>query len=271
MTRDPSLNIVPSNRYRPPFWVQTDNPRTSGLREYPLGTDLLGRDLLTRLLYGGRVSLVVAIVPTVITITAAMVVGIAAGLAGGRIDHLLMRFTDVILAFPDLLFLVVFLSSLRHTWLGAPLSGMLLLFIGLSITSWPVMARLVRAKVLSVKEMEFMLAARATGARWGRIVMHHLVPNILAPVLVSAPFLIAGMIAAEAGLSFLGLGIRPSTPGTPAPFPTSWGVLLSEGLGAGLNNPWLLIWSCVCIGVTVLAFAVLGDGLRDALDPQMKR
>jgi oligopeptide transport system permease protein len=273
IAKDPTLNIVPGNGYRPPFWV--DGPgegvRQNGSLEYPLGSDKQGRDLLSRLVYGARVSLVVGVIPTTIIVIVGLIIGLTAGYAGGRTDNLLMRFTDVIYAFPDLLFLIIVMSAFREAWIGRFLGGMLLMFFALSIISWTGMARLIRGQVLSVKEKEFIESARAIGSSRFRIMTRHLLPNILAPIIVSITFGIPGAILAEAALGFLGVGLRPQTPGTPSPFPTSWGILIQEGY-AGLNSsPWILLWSALAIGLITMSFAFLGDGLRDALDPRQKQ
>jgi oligopeptide transport system permease protein len=261
---DPTLNTVPNNRYRPPFWQE------GGTREYPLGTDSNGRDLLSRLAYGARTSLVVGLIPTAVVVVFGLLIGMTAGYAGGRTDNFLMRFTDVIYAFPDLLFLIIMMTSFRDTALGRPFGGLFLMFIALSVVSWTGIARLIRGQVLSVKEKEFVEAARAVGSNRGRIMFRHLLPNIMAPIIVWSTFSIPGYIIGEAALGFLGVGMRPPTPGTPSAFPTSWGVLLQEGYN-GLNaSPWILMWGALVIGLTTMSFTFLGDGLRDALDPRQK-
>ncbi len=270
ISNDPTLNVVPNNKYRPPFWVKGETESNSGTMEYPLGTDSIGRDLLTKIMYGARVSLIVGIVPTMIVVVIGMIIGMTAGYAGGRTDNVLMRVTDVVYAFPDLLFIIIMMSAFRETALGQLLGGLVLMFIALSIVSWTGMARLIRGQVLSVKEKEFVEAARAIGSSRSRIMLRHLMPNILAPVIVSITFGIPGAIIGEAALGFLGIGLRPPTPGTPSAFPTSWGVLIQEGY-IGLNSsPWILIFGALVVGLTTLSFTFLGDGLRDALDPRQK-
>ncbi|HSH78548.1 MAG TPA: ABC transporter permease [Herpetosiphonaceae bacterium] len=270
LSNDPTLNIVARNDLRPPFWVDNPNPRKTGTMEYPLGTDTLGRDLFTKLMYGARVSLIVGLVPTLMVVAIGMSIGMAAGYAGGWIDNLLMRLTDVVYAFPDLLFIIIIMSAFRDSPLGRPLGGLLLLFVSLSIIGWTGMARLIRGQVLSVKEKEFVEAARAMGASRGRIMLRHLLPNIFAPVLVFIAFGIPGAIIGEAALGFFGLGLRPATPGTPSTFPTSWGVLIQEGVSSLQGSPWMLIFGATVIGLTVLSFTFIGDGLRDALDPRQR-
>lgn len=268
LSKDPTLNTVPNNSYRQPAWVHTKNAQTTGTWQYPLGTDSIGRDVLSKLLFGGRVSLIVGLVPTLLSIGIALVIGMTSGYAGGRTDNLMMRFTDVVYAFPGLLFLIIMMTALRDTWIGKPLGGLILMFVALSIVGWTDVARLVRGQVLSVKEKEFVESARAIGAGKFRIVSRHLFPNILAPIIVALTFGIPGAIIGEAALGFLGIGLRSPTPGTPSAFPTSWGVLIQEGQ-VGINSqPWILISSSIVIGLTTLAFTFLGDGLRDALDPR---
>jgi len=269
---DPTLNVVPNNDYRPPFWLsKEDGYKRDGTLDYPLGTDSIGRDVLSKLVYGARVSLVVGIIPTTIVVIIGMIVGLTAGFVGGRTDNLLMRFTDVIYAFPDLLFIIIMMSAFREAWIGQLLGGLVLMFIALSLIAWTGMARLIRGQVLSLKEKEFVEAARALGAKRGRIMWRHLLPNVLAPVIVSVTFGIPGAIIGEAALGFLGIGLRPPTPGTPTAFPTSWGVLIQEGQLAINTQPWILIFGAIAIGLTTMSFTFLGDGLRDALDPRQNQ
>lgn len=267
----PELAIVPNNGYRQPFWVETNNPRTTGKIEYPLGTDTLGRDMLTKLLYGGRVSLIVGLVPTLMVLTVGSTIGLFAGFSSRRVDNFVMRITDVVFAFPDLLFTIIIMTAFRETPIGQLLGGLPLLFIALSIVGWPGTTRLVRGQVLSLKEKEFIEAARAIGVSRRKIMWRHLFPNVLGPLIVSLSFGIPAAIIGEAALGFLGVGLRPPTPGTPTPFPTTWGVLLQEAYGSLNAARWNMVFSAGIIALITLAFVALGDGLQDALDPRRQK
>jgi oligopeptide transport system permease protein len=185
------------------------------------------------------------------------------------VDNLLMRFTDIVYAFPDILFFIILITALRDTWIGNLLNGFVLLFVALALVSWTTVARLMRGQVLSIKEKDYIEAARSIGASRGRIMVRHIFPNALAPIIVAAAFIVPASILAEAILGFLGVGVRPSTDPN-APFPTSWGWLLLDGKVAIETQPWLLITPAVCVALIMLSFAFIGDGLRDALDPMMK-
>jgi oligopeptide transport system permease protein len=255
--------------FLPPSWVEKAANGKSGDPAFLLGTDTLGRDVLSRVLYGARVSMVVGFVPTTIILIIGTIMGMTAGYAGGSVDNLLMRLTDVIYAFPDLLFFIIVMITLRDTFLGNLLNGLFLLFAALAIVNWVGVARLVRGQVLSLKEKEFIEAARSIGVRTPRIMTRHLLPNTLAVLIVSAAFSIPGAIITEAILGYLGLGLRPATD-TSSFFVTSWGSLLLEGQTAINAQPWMLLSPAICIALVVMAFTFLGDGLRDALDPRMR-
>ena len=254
---DPVIQNTKLNNMDPLFTgTQYTNSR------YLLGSDQLGRDILSRLIWSARVSMVVGFVPTALTFLIGLSLGMLAGFYGGWTDNLLMRFTDIVFAFPDLLFLIIIMAALRNTALGDVMGGLMLMFIALAIVSWVGLARLIRGQVLSLKEKEFIEAARAIGVPTRRIMVRHLFPNALAPVIVSLSFAIPGYMLAEATLSFLGIGIKPPTP--------TWGVMINEGFIVFAQSPWPVLLPAVCISAVMLAFTFLGDGLRDALDPRMK-
>lgn len=258
-----------SNSFRQAAWIQTDGKDTGDWR-WPLGTDNLGRDVWSRLVYGTRVSLAVGLVPMIIIVSVGMAVGLAAGFAGGMVDNLSMRGIDIVLAFPDLLLFIIATVALRDTPIGRIWGGLLLLFIVLALLGWAGLARLVRGQVLGLKEKEYVEAAQSIGSSRKRIMFRHLMPNTLSPVIVSAAFLVPTAILAEATLGYLGLGVRPATDPN-APFPTSWGSMLLEGNVALSNQPWMMLAPAIAVALVLLAFTFLGDGLRDALDPRMKQ
>ena len=229
---------------------------------YLLGTDFLGRDIVSRLIYASRISMVVGFVPTAIVFGLGVTVGMTAGFFGGWLDQILMRFTDIIYAFPDFLFLLIIVASFRNSPFGKLLDGLLLIFVAIAIVGWVGVARLTRGQVLALKEREFVEAARAVGATPRRIMAKHLLPNALAPLIVTAAFAVPSAILGEATLSFLGVGIIPPTP--------SWGQMINEGFPLFSANPWAVLLPAICISVVMLAFTFVGDGLRDALDPRMK-
>lgn len=237
-----------------PLALDYENPNRARVPGHPLGTDSLGRDLLARTVYGARVSLSIGVLLQVVALAIGGAVGIAAGFAGGRLDSLLMRFTDVMFAFPDLLFVLVIASVLGPGYWN--------IFLAVAVVSWPYLARLVRGEVLSIKRRDFVEAARASGTRPLKIIFRHVVPNALGPVIVALTFGIPAMIFLEAFLSFVGVGIRPPTP--------SWGTMINEGYQAIFAYPYQVLVPAVAISLTTLSFNFIGDGLRDALDPRMR-
>ncbi len=266
----PPLQIFMGNPYRQPAWTQLPNdPAHTGDPTWILGTDTIGRDVLSRVIYGARTSMAVGFIPMFLILLIGTTLGMIAGYFGGRWDNLLMRFTDIVYAFPDLLFFIIMITALRDTWIGGLLNGFALLFVSLALVSWTTVARLVRGQVLSIKEKEYIEAARSIGATPSRIMFQHVFPNALAPIIVAAAFLVPASIVTEAVLGYLGIGIRPASDPS-APFPTSWGNLLNDGRVAIETQPVLLIAPAICVALVMLAFTFIGDGLRDALDPMMK-
>jgi oligopeptide transport system permease protein len=222
-------------------------------REFPLGTDQLGRDVLSRMIYGARVSILVGLGAQVIIVMIGVPIGLVAGYLGGRVDLLLTRFIDVMYAFPRLLFVILIMSML-----GA---GLMNIFIAIGLTGWVGIARQTRAQVLSIKEKEFVEGARALGAGFFRTVTKHVLPSALTPIVVSVTFGIPEAIFTEAALSFIGVGINPPTP--------SWGQMVGENQQY-LRSYWhLCVFPSIAIAITMLSFTFFGDGVRDALDPKM--
>ncbi|HEV8532706.1 MAG TPA: ABC transporter permease [Methylomirabilota bacterium] len=223
-------------------------------REFPLGTDQLGRDVLSRMIYGARVSMLVGLGAQVIVVMIGVPIGLVAGYLGGRVDLLLTRFIDVMYAFPRLLFVILIMSML-----GA---GLMNIFIAIGLTGWVGIARQTRAQVLSIKEKEFVEGARALGAGFFRTIGKHVLPSALTPIVVSVTFGIPEAIFTEAALSFIGVGINPPTP--------SWGQMVGENQQY-LRSYWhLCVFPSIAIAITMLSFTFFGDGVRDALDPKMK-
>ncbi len=263
------LKINDGLGYLPPAWIEESAAGISGDSRFILGTDTIGRDVLSRVIYGARVSMIVGLTPVAIILFIGSAIGLLSGYAGGTTDNLLMRITDVFYAFPNLLLYVILMVTLRDTAVGRLFNGLFLLFIALALVSWVGVARLVRSSVLTLKGMEFIEAARCVGASDRRIMTRHILPNSLSPIIVWMALAIPGMIIAEAILGYLGLGLRPTTDPN-AFFITSWGSLMLEGQSAINIQPWILLIPSLCVGSVVLAFTFLGDGLRDALDPRLR-
>ncbi len=220
-----------------------------------LGTDELGRDILTRLLYGARISLVIGFVGEGVSISLGMLLGSISGWYGGWIDDLIMRITDMFFAIPSLMFLIVIVSIVTP--------GPVTIFLALGFISWPSETRMMRSQVMSIKNMDYVMAARSIGVSTPHMLIQHVLPNAIAPMIVLGTLGVAGMILSEAILSFLGLGIQIPTP--------SWGTMVNTGQNYIFNAQWYAIFPGLAIMITVLGFNFLGDGLRDALDPTRYR
>jgi oligopeptide transport system permease protein len=223
-------------------------------KDYPLGTDQLGRDSLSRMIYGARVSMLVGLGAQVIVVLIGVPIGLLSGFLGGRVDVVLTRLVDVMYAFPRLLFVILIMSML-----GAGLTN---IFIAIGLTGWVGIARQTRAQVLSIKEKEFVEGARALGAGFLRQLFRHVLPSALTPIVVSVTFGIPEAIFTEAALSFIGVGINPPTP--------SWGQMVGENQQFLLSYWHLCVFPSIAIAITMLSFTFFGDGVRDALDPKMK-
>jgi oligopeptide transport system permease protein len=243
--------------------------------EHILGTDALGRDIFSRLLFGARVSLLVSLMAQLVITLIGVPIGIISGYFGGWVDTLIQRFVDILYAFPSLLFIIIVMTSLqanlREAESGLTLvlanlndvtGGLLGVLISLGLVFWLTVSRLVRGEVMALTEKEFILAARSLGAGNLRLMIHHILPNIMAPVLVAITFGIPNVIMMEAGLSYLGLGVKPPVP--------SWGLMISEGIKNFRSFPHMLISPGLALAITLLAFNYLGDGLREVLDPSLR-
>jgi peptide/nickel transport system permease protein len=244
---DPEVSDLGS-RLEPPSW------------EHPFGTDPLGRDMLTRVLYGGRISMFVGLMVVVITLIIGVPVGAIAGYFGGLIDNVLMRITDAGLSFPSLLVLILMSAILRETELPfVEENSALTIAVVMGMLSWMTVTRLVRAAFLTIREQEFVIAARCMGASDFRIMIRHIMPNAMGPVIVESTLEMGYAIMEESGLSFLGFGVRPPTP--------SWGNLLNNAQEHMTQHPWLAIFPGIMIFIAIISVNYIGDGLRDALDP----
>jgi ABC-type dipeptide/oligopeptide/nickel transport system permease subunit len=237
-----------------PTGVDLINSLQPPSREHWLGTDIQGRDVWARLVYGARVSLTVGLVSQGIALTLGVMLGLVAGYYGKWVDEAVMRLADVTLAFPTLLLLIALVAALQPS--------LTIVFVTIGLVGWAGMARLVRGQVLVVRELEFVQAERALGAVDARILVYHILPSVVAPVVIAATLGVAGAIMAESSLSFLGLGVQPPTP--------SWGAMIADGrdLYQLRRAPWTSVFPGLAIGAAVLGFNLLGDALRDALDPR---
>jgi oligopeptide transport system permease protein len=252
--------------------------------KFLFGSDYLGRDILSRLIWGTRVSLPVGFIGAFTALLIGLVYGCISGYYGGKLDNLMMRIVDIMYAFPTMLLIILMMAFFKSTFadvrpgtvaatfnaindvidsvMGLPGGGMLFIFLGIGITAWMGMARLARGQILSLKEKEFVEAAHMIGAGDGRILLRHILPNIIGPCIVAETLAIPGYINTEVFLSFIGLGVDPPTP--------SWGSMISDGAATLRAYPHMVLFPALALAITMFAFNFLGDGLRDALDPRMK-
>jgi ABC-type dipeptide/oligopeptide/nickel transport system permease subunit len=244
-------------------WLAPQNPIVGDLRgaylvepgsRFPLGTDTQGRDILSRVLYGARLSLSVGLISQSVSVTLGVFLGLLAGYYGRWVDALVMRLADITLAFPTLLLLIAVAAAVQPS--------LPVVFVVIGLVGWAGMARLVRSQVLVLRRSEYVLAAQALGARDRRILLRHLLPNVRTQVIIAATLGIAGAIMAEAALSFVGLGAQPPTP--------SWGAMVADGRDLLRVAPWISFAPGLAIGVAVLGFNLVGDGLREAYDPKLR-
>ena len=241
-----AVNI--SHRLAPPVWMEGGTPR------HVLGTDQVGRDLLARVIYGGRISLVIGVAAVLISTTIGVLLGLAGGYFGGRADWTIMTAVNVLLTFPFVLLALAVIAVL-----GASLGNMIVV---LGVAGWPIYTRVVRAETMAIREREFILAGRALGMSHARIIFRQILPNLVSPIVVIATLQVAQVIVLESFLSFLGLGVQPPTP--------AWGNMLGEGRVYMLNSWWIAAFPGLAIFLTTLAINLMGNALRDWLDPHMK-
>ncbi|MDR1422724.1 MAG: ABC transporter permease [Coriobacteriales bacterium] len=244
---------VPQN-FGDPTYIDTGNVAAVSWQppsaDHPFGTDRVGRDILSRTIYGARVSLLVGVLAVAVSLVIGLIMGALAGYFGGLVDAIIMRITDIFMAFPYTLFAIALLAGL-----GPSLTNVIL---AIGVLGWTSIARVLRSTILSVKENDYISAARAIGASNTRIILRHVLPNSIASVVVYATMAIGSAILSEAALSFLGLGVQPPTP--------SWGMMISDGQAVIATAPWMTVFPGAACLLTVLSFTLMGDGLRDALD-----
>lgn len=230
------------NQYQPPSWA------------HPFGTDSLGRDLFSRVIYGSRVSWAVGFVTVFVALIIGVAYGAIAGFKSGKIDEVMMRFVDILYGLPYMFFVILLMVIFGRKFY--------MLFIGIGAVSWMTLARITRGQIISLKNNEYVDAARSIGASWARIVFRHLIPNALGPIIVYVTLTIPGIMLEEAFLSFIGLGVQ-------APM-TSWGLLASDGKNAIVSYPWLILFPALTLSIALFSLNFLGEGLRDAFDPSLK-
>ena len=243
--------VAPYDPIKQNYDIISEGP--SGL--HWMGTDQLGRDTFSRLVFGARTSLTVGLFTQFIVLGLGVPLGLIAGYVGGKTDNLLMRFVDIMYAFPDLLFIVLLRSVLG--------GGIFMIFLAIGLVTWTNVARLVRGQVLSTKQADYVTAARSMGASSLHIILRHILPNVIGPLLVVVTFAVPRAIFVEAALSYIGIGVPPPTP--------SWGTMIQDGYNLIFVAPNLVLFPAIAIGLVMLAFTFLGDGLRDALDPRISR
>ncbi len=226
-------------------------------RSFPFGTDDLGRDILTRVMYGARISLLIAVIATMVNLFIGVIYGSISGFEGGRVDNIMMRIVDIINSIPLMLYVILLMVWFRKS------DGLTNIIIALSSVFWVGMARLVRGQMLSLKEQEFVLAARVIGVPKHKIILRHLIPNAMGPIIVAMTMMIPTAVFTEAFLSFIGLGVSAPQ--------ASWGTLANNALSGLITYPYQLFFPALAIAITMLAFNFLGDGLRDALDPRLRK
>jgi len=268
----PLNGLIGPAKYHSPFWQELTSQDQLFSSQYWLGTDSLGRDLLARLMAGMLVSIFVALLVEIVDIVLGVTVGVLAGYYGGWIDQVLARFTDIMFAFPGLLFAIlltgIFGESADTAFQHIPLVGangnarLILVSIALAFAAWPLMARFVRGQTLQLKEQQFIEAARTSGTNDFKIILRHIIPNLFSIVVVAATLDISATVIGEAGLSYLGLGVQ--SPGS------SIGVMIADASGSLAVHPWEVLLPSIVLAIIVLAFSFLGDGLRDAFDPRSK-
>lgn len=268
----PTSGSIGPTVYHSPFHTELTRQDEGPSAQYWLGTDAIGRDLLARLLQGMLISLIVAIVVEIVNVTLGISIGVLAGFFGGWIDQLLARFTDIMFAFPGLLFAIlltgIFGTAADTAFSNIPIIGangnarLIVVSLALAMTTWPLMARFVRGQTLQLKEQQFIEAARTSGTSNTQIIMRHIIPNLFSIVVVAATLDISGTIIGEAGLSFLGLGVQ--SPGS------SIGLMINDARNLIDTHPWEILLPSLVLTLIVLAFSFLGDGLRDAFDPRAK-